>query len=780
MKLFNFLFDPVKKLKNIIEEINVLEKSFSLLSNEQLKEKSGELRKKARNGGSLDDLLPEAFASAREAAKRTLKQRHFDVQLMGGMVLHQGKIAEMATGEGKTLAATAPVYLNALEGKGAHVVTVNEYLAKRDAVWMGQIYSALGMSVACLVHEGALLYDPNYISANAETLVDKERDTTGAFLVQQEYLRPISRKEAYDADITYGTNHEFGFDYLRDNLAYTSDQQVQLRELNFAVVDEIDSILIDEARTPLIISAPDAESSEFYKVFSRIASGLVKDEDYTVDEKFRSASLTEPGIDKVEKALKIKNIYAPENSRLTHYLEESLKAHALFKRDKDYVSKNGEIIIVDQNTGRLMLGRRYSGGLHQAIEAKEGVRIQQESRTYAQITIQNYFRLYKKLAGMTGTAQTSAEEFDKVYGLQAIKIPTNKPMVRQDLPDFIYKTTDAKYRAVAADIKERQKKGQPVLVGTISIEKNELLSNYLNREGVRHEILNAKNNEREGAIIAQAGKAGAVTIATNMAGRGVDIILGGNPPSIMEAEKVKDFGGLHVIGTERHDARRIDNQLRGRSGRQGDAGSSRFYLSLEDDLLRVFGGDRIKSLMEKLDVPEDMPIESGMVSRAVSQAQSRVEGFNFDARKHLLEYDDILNKQRLLIYEKRQKLLVEKITPQLISMLDLLWMNHLENMEALRESVRLRAYGQHDPLIEYRRESHILFKQLLEDFDKWLEENSEKLKAISDTNSKMVNETSRIENKKPLSMSPSTFNKVGRNDPCPCRSGKKYKKCHGK
>ncbi len=770
MKIFNFLFDPTKKLKQKVEEINSLEGRFSLLSGGQLLNASKDLQSKAQTSGNLDDLLPEAFALVREAAKRTLNQRHFDVQLMGGIILHEGKIAEMSTGEGKTLSSTAPIYLNALAGKGVHVVTVNEYLAKRDAVWMGQVYNLLGLSVACLVHEGALLYDPSYISSDAEKLVDKERDTTGSFLVQQEYLRPISRKDAYFADITYGTNHEFGFDYLRDNLAYSKDGQVQYRGHHFAIIDEIDSILIDEARTPLIISAPDAESSNYYKIFSKISAGLIKEEDYLVDEKFHSVDITEAGIDKVEKVLKIKNLYEPENIRLAHYLEESLKAQALFRLDKDYVVKNGEVIIVDQNTGRLMLGRRYSGGLHQAIEAKEGVNVQQESRTYAQITIQNYFRLYKKLAGMTGTAQTSAEEFDKVYKLQAVTIPTNKPVRRENLPDLIYKTSAAKYKAVAEEVKKRQQKGQPVLLGTISIEKNELLSQYLNRLGVRYEILNAKNNEREGAIIAQAGRMGGVTLATNMAGRGVDIILGGNPPDILESEKVKDFGGLHVIGTERHDARRIDNQLRGRSGRQGDPGSSQFFLSLEDDLLRIFGGDRIKSLMESLDVPEDMPIESSLVSKAVSQAQSRVEGFNFDARKHLLEYDDILNKQRLAIYEKRQKMLEENTAPQVLSMLDLLWMNHLETMEALRESVRLRAYGQHDPLIEYRRESHILFRQLLDEFEKWMSENKENLKS---TTGNTINIAS---NKLPVA---NNFQKVGRNDPCPCGSGKKYKRCHG-
>ena len=813
MKIFDWLFNPLKGLRGRVEEINALEAEIKDLSEENLKRESQNLREEIlANKKTLDEALPMAFALIRETAKRNLKQRHFDTQLIGGIVLHQGKIAEMATGEGKTLSATAPVYLNALAGNGVHVVTVNEYLAKRDAVWMGQIYNSLGLAVACLIHDGALIYDPSFIAKDAEKLIDKERDTTGSFRVQDEYLRPISRKDAYLADITYGTNHEFGFDYLRDNLSHTKEGQVQSRGHHFAIVDEVDSILIDEARTPLIISAPDSESSDYYKVFARQASMLVKDEDYTVDEKFRSVDILESGIDKVEKSLKIDNIYAPEHLRLTHYLEESLKAHTLFKKDKDYVVKpaptgasgNNEIIIVDQNTGRLMMGRRYSGGLHQAIEAKEGVRVQQESRTYAQITIQNYFRLYRKLAGMTGTAQTSAEEFDKVYGLHVVSIPSNKPIIRKNVPDVVYKTSAAKFEAVANDVKERQKKGQPVLIGTISIEKNEQLSNYLNKAGIRHEILNAKNNEREGEIIAQAGKAGAVTLATNMAGRGVDIILGGNPPDILGSEKVKGLGGLHVIGTERHDARRIDNQLRGRSGRQGDPGSSQFFLSLEDDLMRIFGGDRIKSLMETLNVSEDTPIESGMISKVVSQAQGKVEGFNFDARKHLLEYDDILNKQRLAIYEKRQAFLENQesgiknqesethnslfIIPNsalstVLGTLDLLWMNHLEAMEALRESVRLRAYGQHDPLVEYRREGHMLFRQLLTDFDKWLTENA----------SHFQNNESRIMNNEPKPKSHnSSFaihnsnQKVGRNDPCPCGAKRsdgrpiKYKHCHGK
>ncbi len=793
MNLFGF-FGPERKLRKIVAGINALEGEISALGDEFLLNESRKLQERAKSGEDLNVLLARAFALIREAAKRRLGQRHYDEQLMGGIALANGKIAEMRTGEGKTLAATAPVYLNALHKKGAHVVTVNEYLAKRDAVWMGQIYHALGMRVACLVHEGALLYDPDFYPVKdpqAESaLLDKERDTTGSFVVQEAYLRPISRREAYMADITYGTNHEFGFDYLRDNLAYKPEDQVQ-RGWSYALIDEVDSILIDEARTPLIISAPDAESSDFYKTFARIASRLEKGADYIVDEKRHSADITDGGITKVERELNLKNLYGPENSRLTHYLQESLKAYGLYAKDKDYVVKDGEIIIVDQFTGRLMHGRRYSGGLHQAIEAKEGVAVQKESRTYAQISIQNYFRLYKKLGGMTGTAQTSAEEFDKVYKLDVVTIPTHSPMVRKDAPDLIYKTAAAKYIAIAEDIKERHKKGQPVLLGTVSIEKNELVSKLLRQAGVPHEMLNAKNHEREGAIIAQAGKPGAVTVATNMAGRGVDIILGGNPPNKAESEKVKATGGLHVIGTERHEARRIDNQLRGRAGRQGDMGSSQFFLSVEDDLMRVFGGDRLKNLMARLDVPEDMPISSRIVSRAISEAQSRVEGFHFDARKHLLEYDDVLNRQRLTIYKKRQELLASLAHPQILAFLDMLWMNHLTDMEALSDAVRLRAYGQHDPLAEYKREGHQMFQALLASFEQWYTENKDKF-AVShpergegsrsaitngNPNSKIRNLKLDIGNSQP---------KVGRNDPCPCGAKKedgtpvKYKHCHGK
>lgn len=780
--MFNFLKNLFghENFEPLVLEINSREKDLERLSDEELKNKSGEIKERIRQGEPIDDFLPQAFALVREAAKRTLGQRHFDVQLIGGIVLHRGKIAEMLTGEGKTLAATAPAYLNALVGKGVHVVTVNDYLAKRDAVWMGQIYHALGLSVGCLTHDQSFLYDPSYRSAETQEK-DKERDTLGSFKVIQDFLRPISRREAYLADITYGTNHEFGFDYLRDNLAYDLESQVQ-RSHYYAIIDEIDSILIDEARTPLIIAAPDTESSEYYRIFARAVTQLKENEDYLVDEKLKHAAITNDGIDKIEKILRLKDIYSPESIRLVHYLEESLKAKALFHRDKQYVVVDGEVIIVDEFTGRLMYGRRFSGGLHQAIEAKEGVPIKQESRTFAQITIQNYFRLYEKIAGMTGTAQTSAEEFHKVYGLDVASVPPNKPMIREDKSDLIYKNLKAKYAAIIEEVREKNREGQPILIGTVSIEKNEIISGLLTRARIPYEILNAKNHEREGAIIAQAGKLGAVTVATNMAGRGVDIILGGNPQDPEEAKRAKELGGLYVIGTERHEARRIDNQLRGRSGRQGDPGVSRFFLSLEDDLLRIFGGERIKSLMESFNLPEDQPIESPLVSRAVGEAQKKVEGFNFDSRKHLLEYDDILNKQRAALYKKRQELLEKKTSPTVLSMLDILWMNYLEDVEALREAVGMRAYGQHEPLVEFRRESHIIFNEMLDNFEKWTKELE--VKAEDADNKQMV-----AENQKPIK---AVFNpdinkyesasgkKVGRNEPCPCGSGKKYKKCHGK
>jgi len=766
----------------LIEKINSLEPELEKLSGEELKSKSFEFKKLVQEGKELGEILPEAFALIREASKRVLGQRHFDVQLIGGIILHQGKIAEMMTGEGKTLAATAPVYLNALTGKGVHVITVNDYLARRDAIWMGQIYSSLGMSIGCLAHETAFVYDSEYKGAVSQE--DEKRDELGSFKIFQDFLRPVSRKEAYSTDIVYGTNNEFGFDYLRDNLAYDPSQQAQTGHY-FAIIDEVDSILIDEARTPLIISGPDAESSEYYKIFARVASRLEKGEDYIVDEKARTASITDKGIDKVEETLGIKDIYDAQNFRLVHYLEESLKAKALFFKDKHYIVEKGEVVIIDEFTGRKMYGRRYSGGLHQAIEAKEGVEIKQETRTFAQITIQNYFRLYEKISGMTGTAQTSAEEFHKVYNLEVVSVPPNKPVARKNYPDAIYKNFEAKYRAIVEETRERHMAGQPVLLGTASITNNEFLSGLFKRAGIPHETLNAKNHEREGEIIAQAGRLGAVTVATNMAGRGVDIILGGNPAISEQAEKVKKLGGLHVIGTERHEARRIDNQLRGRSGRQGDPGSSRFFLSLEDDLLRIFGGERIKSLMESFNLPEDQPIESSLVSRAVNEAQRKIEGLNFDLRKHLLEYDDVLNKQRTAFYKKRQEILAgvkEDKSP--LMMLDVLWMNHLENLEALRESVGMRAYGQKEPLIEYRRESYIMFKEMTANFERWREEQKEKIKQIPNDQLSISNEGPSVLNSKPvenwkLKIENSQSGKIGRNDPCPCGSGKKYKKCHG-
>ena len=661
--LSKFFGDPneryLRKLQPIILKINDLESQFEDFSNEKLKEKTNKFKERLRKNETLNDILPDAFALVREAAKRTLNQRHFDVQLIGGIVLHQGKIAEMVTGEGKTLAATLPAYLNALEGRGVHIITVNDYLARRDTIWMGQIYYLLGMSVGCIIHDNAFLYDPSYQreeSQAPDSERDKERDLIGGFKVIESYLRPVSRKEAYSADITYGTNNEFGFDYLRNNMALSSEKQVQ-RDFNYAIIDEVDSILIDEARTPLIISQPDVESSKWYKEFAGIIPRLKENIDYSIDEKMKATTLTEQGIGKIEKILGLSNIYAEKGIKYLHYLEQALRARVFFQKDRNYIIKGGKIIIVDEFTGRLMPGRRYSGGLHQAIEAKEGVEVQPESKTLAAITFQNYFRMYKKLAGMTGTAVTSAEEFDKVYGLEVIVVPTNKPMQRNNLSDCVYKTERGKFKAMVEEIKQRHQKGQPILVGTTSIEKNEYLGKLLDREGIPGQILNAKYHEKEGQIIAQAGKLGAVTVATNMAGRGVDIVLGGNPLDPEEAEKVKQLGGLHVIGTERHEARRIDNQLRGRAGRQGDPGSSQFFISLEDDLMRVFGGDRMKSLMEMLKVPEDQPIEAKILSGSIEKAQSRIEGMNFDLRKHVLEYDDVISKHRNKIYSQRKEVL---------------------------------------------------------------------------------------------------------------------------
>ena len=813
MSILNKIFGDanekyIKSLQPTIDKINSLEKELESQAHKDLCARTTELKERLTKGETLDDILPEAFALVREAGKRTLKQRHFDVQLIGGIVLHQGRIAEMKTGEGKTLAATLPLYLNALEGKGCHLVTVNDYLARRDTVWMGQIYYTLGLSMGCLNHEQSFLYDPDFKKPPEEE--EKMRDELGSFHIVEDFLRPCSRKEAYLADITYGTNNEFGFDYLRDNMVYDLSQQAQ-RGYNYAIIDEVDSILIDEARTPLIISAPDTESSKWYQEFARIIPKLNSETDYEIDEKIRAVTLTEAGINKIEKILGMGNIYEEKGIKYLHHLEQSLRAETLFKRDKDYVVKDGQVIIVDEFTGRLMPGRRWSGGLHQAIEAKEGVLVQPESLTLASITFQNYFRMYKKLAGMTGTAATSAEEFDKVYKLEVVIVPTNKPMIRQDVQDRIYKTLEGKFSAIVREIKERNEIGQPVLVGTTSIEKNEYLGKLLEREGISHRILNAKHHEKEGEIIAQAGKLGAVTIATNMAGRGVDIILGGNPSNQEEAKKIIELGGLHLVGSERHEARRIDNQLRGRAGRQGDPGSSQFFVSLEDDLMRIFGGDRIKSLMNVLKIPEDQPIETGLISKAIEDAQSKIEGFNFDLRKHILEYDDVLNKHRDTIYRKRKEIIslsekelkekvlemalktgfskedyekkekevgeenmrqIEKIVS--LRTLDMLWMEHLENMESLRDSVRLRAYGQQDPLVEYKNEGHKMFRRLLETIDSMVVHTIFKAGLVK--KEEIPNSKVQISDK---SQNPN-LKKVGRNDPCPCGSGKKYKKCCGK
>jgi len=950
MSMFSKVFgDPnereVKKLQGPVEKINSLEAEFGRFSDAQLREKTEELKKRINSTGSdpaedgggepshiqekLDQALPEAFALVREVSRRTLGQRHYDVQLMGGVVLHQGGIAEMRTGEGKTLAATLPVYLNALGGRGVHVVTVNDYLAKRDVVWMGQIYDALGLSVGCIMHDSAYLYDTGYRvdeTDKEEEARDEERDTLGAFKVEESYLRPVTRKEAYAADITYGTNNEFGFDYLRDNMAQSMDQMVQ-RGHSYAIVDEVDSILIDEARTPLIISAPDEESTTLYQTFSRLVTQLDENTDYNVDEKMRTVSINEEGIAKLEKILGIENIYDPEKGggiRYVHQLEQALRGRVIFQKDKDYVVKDGEIVIVDEFTGRLMPGRRYSEGLHQALEAKEGVRVQRESRTLASITFQNYFRLYEKLGGMTGTAMTSAEELDKVYKLQVVSTPTNKPMIRKDHADLVFRTSRGKMQALVADVKKRNEKGQPVLIGTTSISNNEVVSQFLQKGGIKHEVLNAKNHEQEGAIIAQAGKFGAVTVATNMAGRGVDIILGGNPPSAKEAEKVRQAGGLFVLGTERHEARRIDDQLRGRSGRQGDPGESQFFISLEDDIMRVFGGDRIRRLMETLRIPEDQPIASGMISGALENAQGKIEGYHFDTRKHVLDYDEVLNKQRQVVYGRRREILSdygpptpkesdsksdptgqatddgeegkkapgEQQPPVVIEMIedefrkmigfhtaashpaewnieeifenikstipvpgdlhqqlsgitrkggepealreeigttvfeiakkvyrekeekmgsermrelekfvllrtiDTLWMDHLDTMDSLRDSVRLRAYGQKDPLVEYKREGREMFERLLDQFQTQVVLTIFKveLRETPHVHSPHAGVEGRPEGESRVESQESSGGPVGaprgaqataqspknigRNDPCHCGSGKKYKKCH--
>ncbi len=971
----------LKAFYPIVLKINQFEPAIRALSDAQLKAKTGEFRKRLEVRGKslekteekkflaekLNEILPEAFAVVREAARRTLGQRHFDVQLIGGLVLNSGSIAEMKTGEGKTLVATLPAYLNALTGKGVHIVTVNDYLSRRDAVWMGQIYSFLGLTVGVINHESSFLYDaevaPVVIPAKAgiqggtkesesggnildsrlrgndkdSDSLDKERDTLGAFKVVHEFLKPVSRHEAYMADITYGTNNEFGFDYLRDNLEYSADRLRQ-REFNYAIVDEIDSILIDEARTPLIISAPTRDAESTYRQFASLVTSFNKEEDYIVEEKHHSISLTQAGITKAEKALGIENIYTDKGIKSVHHLETAIKALALYHKDKEYVVKNNEIIIVDEFTGRLQPGRRWSDGLHQAIEAKEGVSIQQESRTYASITFQNFFRMYPKLSGMTGTAMTSQEEFFKVYGLEVSTVPTNVQIIRLDKNDQIFRTEIGKYKAISRKVKELHSKGQPVLIGTVSIEKNEVLSQFLKAEGIPHEVLNAKNHEREGEIIAQAGKKGAVTIATNMAGRGVDIKLGGNPNTAESSEEVKKCGGLFVLGTERHEARRIDNQLRGRSGRQGDPGETQFFVSLEDTLMRVFASDMLKNMMGKLGMPEDEAIEHKIISRALETAQEKIEGFNFDARKQVLEFDDVINHQRTSIYDRRRKLLLgslddvegelmnivenstvhsgkssvpslrsgpppfesqkiphpslpvgappfskgesptgssvkdegfktnsalenqngsdgrspfekgggrseaeaggffaekggapslarsggfseiiqNKITEfgresflsavriVLLQTIDMYWVEHLEVMDYTRSSVNLRAYGQRDPLVEYKKEGLRLFKEMQQVMNNQVIKLIPHIVPINNGNAvngqnagnkqvagnsvaadlKEVHENAQIIGSGDGSANnsgtnPSKEPEVGRNDPCPCGSGKKYKKCHG-
>ncbi|HMB15178.1 MAG TPA: preprotein translocase subunit SecA [Pelovirga sp.] len=879
----------LKKLQPLVEKINALEPEFEQLNDVQLQDKTSEFRQRLTNGETLDQLLPEAFAVVREASKRVLGLRHFDVQLIGGMVLNDGKIAEMKTGEGKTLMATLPIYLNALPAKGVHVVTVNDYLARRDAEWMGAIYRFLGLSVDCIVHG----------------------------------LTDVQRKAAYGADITYGTNNEFGFDYLRDNMKFELEDYVQ-RELSYAIVDEVDSILIDEARTPLIISGPSDSSSDLYYNVNRIIPRLEKGEvieerdgkigqtvkrhsgDFTVDEKAKSASLTEQGVAKVEKLLNIENLYEPGNIELVHHVNQALKAHALFERDVDYVVNEGEVHIVDEFTGRLMPGRRWSDGLHQAVEAKEGVKIANENQTLATITFQNYFRMYDKLAGMTGTADTEASEFQEIYKLEVVVIPTNRPMQRIDKSDVIYKTVMEKFLATVEDIADCHQRGQPVLVGTISIEKSELLSEQLKKRGVPHHVLNAKKHEREAFIVAQAGSKGAVTIATNMAGRGTDIVLGGNPEMLAhseaataedpqarfeellpgyvercsaEREVVLAAGGLYILGTERHESRRIDNQLRGRSGRQGDPGQSRFYLSLEDDLLRIFGSGRVAYVMDKLKIPEGEPIEHGMISKAIENAQRKVEAHNFDIRKHLIEYDDVMNKQREVVYTQRREVLAgeqlkdtyvsiidetvedmiasfcpdktpaaewdwdrliedffnqfyfmpaledidrttithnalethlknlahqrlddktEEFTSEvmqqlmrvlLLQALDSQWKDHLLSIDHLKQGIGLRGYGQKNPKQEYKREAYALFMEMM---GRVRQEVVQKIYRIQLARQQDVEQLEAQQRRRKIIMNRSDHEeqgktpitrdeeKVGRNDPCPCGSGQKYKKCCGK
>ncbi len=856
MALFSKLFgDPnkreVSRYQHIVDAVNGFEPELEKLNDAALTNKSQALKTEVSTAAAaimaetaeiedidvqhetrrkrlkelLDPKLAYAFALVRESAKRTIGLRHYDVQIIGGAVLNGGQIAEMQTGEGKTLVASLPLYLNGLTGLGVHLVTVNDYLARRDAGWMAPIYHALGLTVGVIGPQFSYVFDPEFIS-----------DETDPRL---KHLKPVSRPEAYRTDITYGTNNEYGFDYLRDNMAGDAAQLNQ-RELVYAIVDEVDSILIDEARTPLIISAMTSESAALYQQFAQYMPKLVEKTDYEIDEKARTAALTESGIHKLEKMLGIHNMYDPGNVALVHHADTALKAYALFKKNKDYVVKDGEIIIVDEFTGRMLTGRRYSSGLHQAIEAKEKVTVQEESTTMATITFQNYFRLYYKLAGMTGTAATEAEEFAKIYKLEVVSIPTHRPSQRKDESDAIYKTEDGKFKAVVELVKNKQAEGQPVLIGTVSIAKSEKLAKLLKAAGVKHSVLNAKQHQKEGEVVARAGEPGAVTVATNMAGRGVDIVLGGAPPqpdeakSIFEAweknhQQVLELGGLMVIGTERHESRRIDNQLRGRSGRQGDPGQTQFFVSMEDDLMRIFGGDRMKSLMERLNVPDDMSINNSLLSKAIEQAQSRVEGHNFDIRKQLVEYDDVTNKQREAIYRRRSRVLhtttpeqaqalhtdlisrmteEEKTayeakakvwTPEIrtqieklvtLRAIDVLWVEHLKNLEDLRESIGLRGYGQREPIVEYKQEAYGLFNRLQDAID------SQIIAMLLHAETGPINQEQgarNLELEKPVPQyetnqspvaNPQSLSKVGRNDPCPCgaidpKTGKvyKYKKC---
>lgn len=739
----------IKKAQKKVDQVNQRESHYEQMSDDELKKQTQIFKERLAEGETLDDILIEAFAVVRETAKRTLGMRHYDVQMIGGMVLHEGNVAEMRTGEGKTLVSTLPTYLNALSGKGVHVVTVNDYLSRRDAQWMGQVFAFHGLSVGVVNDQNqSFMYDAGHQE------VDEERDELGSYKVFYEFLKPTTRKQAYQCDITYGTNNQFGFDYLRDHTAQDPKQLVQ-REHNFVLVDEVDSILIDEARVPLILSTASENAEAIYSAMNKIARSLIKDVDYEVDEKLRAVTINDSGINKTEKLLKIKNIYTEENIKLVHHLETAVRAQALFLKDRDYVVQNNEVIIVDQFTGRLQEGRRYSDGLHQALEAKERVQIQQESKTMASITYQNYFKFYKKLSGMTGTGKSSSEEFQKVYGLDVIVIPTHRPIARIDGVDLIYQNEEAKFKAIAQKIKEKQAKGQPVLVGTVSVEKNELLSAYLKQAGVPHQTLNAKNHEHEGEIVAQAGKPGSVVIATNMAGRGVDIKLGGNPATKEQEQEVKDLGGLFVLGTERHDARRIDDQLRGRAGRQGDPGETQFYVSMDDPIMKIFGGDRAKAIVKTLGLADDEAIQNKMISRQLEGAQEKVEGFHFDGRKSVLDYDNVVSYQRDTVYTRRQNILrgdietLETIEKQVFDVsqeltakikdkkkqlgdetfdalfkrislyvIDALWMEHLQVMDYTRQSVNLRAYGQREPLVEYKKEALRLYQEMGDMFNR--------------------------------------------------------------